>query len=98
MIEYLSHRTRGRGIVPIRFLGKEQVTIPVEFRRTLRIGEGTPLDVALEERRIVLTPLRPEENALREYTDEEITRFLEEDKLSPEIADRVRELIKTGDL
>ena len=82
----------------VRSLRKGQVTIPVEFRRTLRIGEGTLLDVALKDRRIVLTPLRPEESALREYTDEEIAGFLEEDKLSPEVANRVRELIKTGDL
>ena len=78
----------------VRFLRKGQVTVPVEFRRALQICEGTLLDVALEDGRIVLTPLRPEENTLREYTDEEITRFLEEDKLSAEVANRVREFIK----
>ena len=82
----------------VRSLSRGQVTIPVEFRRKLRIGSGTLLDVSLEENRIILEPIHQDEGSLREYTDEEISRFLSEDKLSPEVASRVRELIGAGDL
>ena len=82
----------------VRSLNRGQVTIPVEFRRRLRIGAGTLLDASLENNRIVLEPIHQDDNSLREYTDEEVSRFLSEDKLNPEVAARVRELIGAGDL
>ena len=39
-------------------------------------------------------PIQQESDSLREYTDEEVARFLSEDKLSPEVASRVRELLR----
>ena len=82
----------------VRSLSRGQVTIPVEFRRKLRIGSGTLLDVSLEENRIILEPIQQDAGSLREYTDEEVSRFLSEDKLSPDVPSRVRELIGAGDL
>ena len=82
----------------VRSLSKGQVTIPIEFRRKLRIGSGTLLDVSLENNRIILEPVHQHEDSLREYTDAEVSRFLSEDKLSPEIASRIRELLGAGDL
>ena len=76
----------------VKLLSKGQVTIPVEFRRKLRIASGTLLDVSLEENQIILEPIHQDEDSLREYADEEISRFLSEDKLSADVAYHVREL------
>ncbi|MDH7485036.1 MAG: AbrB/MazE/SpoVT family DNA-binding domain-containing protein [Anaerolineae bacterium] len=75
---------------------KGQITIPVEFRRRLNIGADTFLQLALKEGEIEIIPLRlvPEGGAsLREYTDEEIQRFLEEDRLDSETLAKVRQLL-----
>ena len=48
------------------------------------IQPNTLLDVWVEGDRLVFTPLWRDEASLREYTDEEVSRFLEEDRLSPE--------------
>ena len=40
--------------------------------------------VIMSARLVVITPLWRDEASLREYTDEEVSRFLEEDRLSPE--------------
>ena len=45
-----------------------------------------------------VTPLRQADESLRRYTEEDISRFLEEDKLDEETAQRVRELLKRGEL
>ncbi len=42
----------------------------------------------------MLEPIQQESDSLRVYTDEEVARFLSEDKLSPEVASRVRELLR----
>ena len=60
------------------------MTIPIEFRRALGIQPNTLLDVWVEGDRLVFTPLWRDEASLREYTNEEVSRFLEEDRLSPE--------------
>ena len=82
----------------VRSLSRGQITIPVEFRKKLRIGSGTLLDVSLEDNRLIIEPFNQDESSLREYTDAEVSRFLSEDKLSPEVASRIRELIGAGDL
>ena len=81
----------------VKPLAKGQITIPVEFRRRLNIGPDTFLQLTLKEGKIEIVPLRlvPEGGALlREYTDEEIQRFLEEDRLDPEILAKVRRLLR----
>ena len=80
----------------IKPLAKGQITIPVEFRRRLNIGSDTFLQLTLKRGKIEIVPLRlvPEgETLLREYTDEEIQRFLEEDRLDPETLAKVRQLL-----
>ncbi len=80
----------------IKPLAKGQITIPVEFRRRLNIGSDTFLQLTLKRGKIEIVPLRlvPEGEALlREYTDEEIQRFLEEDRLDPETLAKVRQLL-----
>lgn len=43
-----------------------------------------PEGMQVEGDRLVFTPLWRDEASLREYTNEEVSRFLEEDRLSPE--------------
>lgn len=79
----------------VRPLAKGQVTIPVEFRRRLKIDADTLLSLTLKEGTIEIVPLRPlaPEERLREYGNDEIERFLEEDRLDPETAARARRLL-----
>ena len=82
----------------VKALAKGQVTIPSEFRAALGIEAETLLTVSLMGDHLEIAPLRQGEEALRRYTDEDIARFLEEDKLDEETARRVRELLQRGEL
>jgi AbrB family looped-hinge helix DNA binding protein len=79
----------------VRPLSKGQITLPVEFRRRLRIDAGTILNLTLRAGRIEIVPLRPmpEREALRAYSQNEIDRFLKEDRLDPDTAAKVRRLL-----
>jgi AbrB family looped-hinge helix DNA binding protein len=74
---------------------KGQVTIPAEFREKLNIDENTILQMKLIGLSIEITPLRvvDEDQLSREYDDSEIEAFLEEDKIDPGTASRVRDLL-----
>lgn len=80
----------------VRTLPKGQITIPSEFREALGIGSDTLLDVELVGDHLEIAPLAGTAEKLRRYTDEDIARFLEEDKLDRKTARRVRSLIKRG--
>ena len=82
----------------IRALAKGQVTIPSEFREALGIDAETLLSVSLMGDHLEIAPLRPGEEGLRRYSEEDIARFLKEDKLDQETARRVRELLRRGAL
>lgn len=79
----------------VRPLAKGQITLPAEFRRRLKIDAETILSLTLKEGKIEMVPLRPlaVEEGLREYGDDEIERFVEEDRLDPETAAKVRRLL-----
>lgn len=81
----------------VKALAKGQVTIPREFREALGIDAETLLSVSLVGDHLEIVPLRPGDE-LRHYTEEEIGRFLEDDKLDQETARRVRELFRSGSL
>ncbi len=80
----------------VRPLPKGQITLPVEFRRQLKIDQDTILSLTLKGGKIEITPLRPvpQEEALREYSDEELERFLAEDRLDAATVARVRRLLR----
>ncbi len=82
----------------IKALAKGQVTIPREFREALGIDAETLLSVSLVGNHLEIVPLRPGEEVLRHYTEGDIARFLEEDKLDQETARRVRDLLRRGAL
>jgi len=80
----------------VRPLPKGQITLPVEFRRQLKIDQDTILSLTLEGGKIVIVPLRPvpPEEALREYSAEELERFRAEDRLDAATVARVRRLLR----
>ena len=82
----------------VKTMAKGQVTIPAEFREALGIDADKLLNISLVEDHLEITPLRQGEEALRRYTREEVSRFVEEDKLEPDIAQRVRELLRREEL
>jgi bifunctional DNA-binding transcriptional regulator/antitoxin component of YhaV-PrlF toxin-antitoxin module len=76
----------------VRLRPRGQLTIPSELRRRLKIDADS-----FKEGKIEIRPLRltaEEEVPLREYSDEEIQRFLEEDRLDPETLAKVRKLLR----
>lgn len=79
----------------VRPLPKGQITLPVEFRRQLKIDQDTILSLTLKGGKIEIVPLRPvpPEEALREYSAEELDQFLAEDRLDAATAARVRRLL-----
>ena len=81
----------------VRPLPKGQITIPVAIRRALGITESSLLEVSLEGDRVVISKLdQPTSESLRVYSDEEIAEFLDEDRITTDVADRVRELLRAG--
>jgi bifunctional DNA-binding transcriptional regulator/antitoxin component of YhaV-PrlF toxin-antitoxin module len=80
----------------VKTLAKGQVTIPSEFRQALGINAETLLSVSLVGDHLEIATLRQGEEALRRYTEEDIARFLEEDKLDQETVRRVRDLLGRG--
>ncbi len=43
-------------------------------------------------------PQRQEKDSLRRYTDEDVRRFLAEDKIDEDTAQRIRALLRRGEL
>ena len=64
----------------IKALAKGRITIPAEFRGALGIDAETLLSISPVGDHLKLTPLNPGED-LGRYTNDEISRFLEEDKV-----------------
>ncbi len=82
----------------IKALAKGQVTIPSEFREMLGIDARTLLVVSVVGDHLEIAPLNPGQETLRRYTEKEIARFLEEDKLDESTARRIREMLRSGAL
>ncbi len=85
----------------VRPLSRGQITIPVEFRKKLGIDTNTILNLALRGNKIEITPAiirEVDEEELREYTDKEISQFLQEDKIDQETARTVKRLLADGKL
>ncbi len=80
----------------VRPLAKGQITLPIEFRRRLNIDDQTILSLTLKGRQIEIVPLRatPAQEDLREYTRDDIDRFLKEDRLDRITAAKLRRLLR----
>ena len=85
----------------VRPLSRGQITIPIEFRKKLGIDANTILSLALRGNKIEIVPAivrEVGEEELREYTDKEISQFLQDDKIDRETARTVRRLLTEGKL
>lgn len=85
----------------VKPLSRGQITIPVEFRKKLGIDNNTILSLALKGKKIEITPAivrEVDEEELREYTDKEISQFLQDDKIDQETARTVKRLLAEGKL
>jgi len=83
----------------VKLQAKGQIAIPSELRRRLKIDADSFFQLTVKEGKIEIRPLRltaEEDVPLREYSDEEIQRFLEEDRLDPETLAKVRKLLNGG--
>ena len=65
----------------VQILARGQIALPADFRQQLGLDEGALLKISLIDDRIEVKPIASDQEALREYTDEEIRQFLEDDKL-----------------
>jgi bifunctional DNA-binding transcriptional regulator/antitoxin component of YhaV-PrlF toxin-antitoxin module len=77
----------------VRAYAKGQITVPRDFREALGIGIGTLLSVSLVGDHLVVTPIGDEPSSIRRYSEDDVARFLEEDRLDPVTARRVRDLM-----
>lgn len=80
----------------VKPLSRGQITIPIEFRKKLGIGSNTILNLVLKGNKIEITPTvvgEFNENELREYTDKEISQFLQDDKIDKDTARTVKRLL-----
>ena len=85
----------------VKPLSRGQITIPVEFRKKLGIDTNTILNLVLKGNKIEITPAMVREvgeEELREYTDKEISQFLQDDKIDRKTARTVKRLLTEGKL
>lgn len=85
----------------VKPLSRGQITIPVEFRKKLGINKNTILNIVLKGKKIEITPAvvrEVNEEELWEYTDKEISQFLQDDKIDQETARTVKRLLAEGKL
>lgn len=76
----------------IKPLAKGQITIPVSFRRQLGIKESTLFQAEVKEDGIFLKPvnLNWKEKYIRQFSDEEIKQWLEDDKLDQKTISKLK--------
>ncbi|MBA7592185.1 hypothetical protein ES708_34363 [subsurface metagenome] len=85
----------------VKPLSRGQITIPIEFRKKLGIGSNTILNLVLKGNKIEITPAVVQEfneDEMREYTDKEISQFLQDDKIDKDTARTVKRLLSEGKL
>ena len=83
----------------VRLLPKGQITLPIEFRRQLKLGEDALLRLTLTDAGLQVIPVReaPRDIGGREYSAEQIARFLREDRIDRATAAKVRRLLGRRD-
>ena len=83
-----------RKVLPV---AKGRITIPAAMRKALGIPASSLVELRVEDNSIVISKLNvPPEGSFYVYSDEEIAAFLEEDKITAETSERVRELMRAG--
>lgn len=73
---------------------KGQITIPVKMRKELGVEETTILAVVLDGGKIILNPVRINEETPRLYSNNEIDNFLKSDQISSTDSRFFKKLLK----
>lgn len=73
---------------------KGQITIPIKMRKELGVEEATILAVVLDGGKIILNPVRINEEPPRLYSNNEIDEFLKLDKISSTDARFLKKILK----
>lgn len=77
----------------VKQASRGQVTVPASFRRALKLGRQTVYRAELRGVSIVLTPLIDAHQSWRDYTNQDIKRFLAADRLDAKTARRAEALL-----
>lgn len=77
----------------IKVLPKGLITIPKKWRDELGLGENGLARIRKEGRRLVIEPVSVVGYTLRDYSQEEIKQFIKEDRISPQLAKKVKKLL-----
>lgn len=77
----------------IKVLPKGLVTIPKKWRDELGLSENGLVRIRKEGRRLVIEPVSVVGYTLRDYSQEEIKQFIKEDRISPQLAKKVKKLL-----
>ena len=83
----------------VRLLPKGQITLPAEFRRRLKLEEDTLLRLTLTDAGLQVVPVSEVARDIggREYSAQQIARFLKEDRIDRVTAAKVRRLLGRRD-
>lgn len=74
---------------------KGQVTIPSIIRKEFGINTNSILRFSCNKNQIIIQPIKiDDQNTLREYSKNEIEKFVKEDKISKNDADFFRNIIQ----
>ena len=65
------------------------VTIPKKFRQEAKLQKNAILMASYRDGKFIFEPLPQSPYPVREYTDEEIAQFLEDDKLDSKLAKKL---------
>lgn len=72
---------------------KGMITIPAEYRRKLDIQPNALMEARIVDHGVLFTKISSSQTPTRLYSNEEIAQWLEEDKLTPEAAAKVKKLL-----
>ena len=82
--------------VLVKLTSKGQVTIPSAIRKKIGIDETTFLSVYLDNNQVIFKPVEIDQKSeLREYSDQEIREFLENDQVDPQDLSFFQDLLKS---
>lgn len=78
----------------VKILPKGLVTIPKKLRQDVGLEENSLARIKKEGKRLILEPVNIVSYPLRDYSVEEINKFIKEDRLSPQLAKKAKKLLK----
>ncbi|EKD64536.1 MAG: hypothetical protein ACD_50C00351G0003 [uncultured bacterium] len=78
----------------VKTQSKGMVTIPVEFRQKLGINENSLMEAKLIDNGVVFIKLDFEPEEIEIYSDNQIKKWMEDDKIDTKTAKKLEKLLK----